>query len=132
VISVISSTGSTSRLMRLSSPSFSSLWMKSRRSLYATPPPCCCPAVLLVSPGLRSRSERHTLARRATAKERLRRQRGFARLENRAGVVQWQNRSFPSFGRGFDSHRPLQNRWKQITYGNLSSRRIGSGDWQRV
>jgi hypothetical protein len=26
---------------------------------------------------------------------------------NRAGVVQWQYRSFPSFGRGFDSHRPL-------------------------
>lgn len=26
-----------------------------------------------------------------------------------AGVVQWQNRSFPSFGRGFDSHRPLQS-----------------------
>ena len=26
-----------------------------------------------------------------------------------AGVVQWQNRSFPSFGRGFDSHRPLHN-----------------------
>ncbi len=25
----------------------------------------------------------------------------------RAGVVQWQNGSFPSFGRGFDSHRPL-------------------------
>src|ERR1700688_652107 len=25
-----------------------------------------------------------------------------------AGVVQWQYRSFPSFGRGFDSHRPLQ------------------------
>src|SRR6266481_9780548 len=25
----------------------------------------------------------------------------------RAGVVQWQYRSFPSFGRGFDSHRPL-------------------------
>ncbi len=29
-------------------------------------------------------------------------------LEKRAGVVQWQYRSFPSFGRGFDSHRPLQ------------------------
>src|SRR5438309_5722903 len=28
--------------------------------------------------------------------------------EKRAGVVQWQYRSFPSFGRGFDSHRPLQ------------------------
>jgi hypothetical protein len=28
-------------------------------------------------------------------------------LEGRAGVVQWQYRSFPSFGRGFDSHRPL-------------------------
>ena len=28
-------------------------------------------------------------------------------LESRAGVVQWQYRSFPSFGRGFDSHRPL-------------------------
>src|SRR6185437_11555308 len=27
---------------------------------------------------------------------------------SRAGVVQWQYRSFPSFGRGFDSHRPLQ------------------------
>ena len=26
-----------------------------------------------------------------------------------AGVIQWQNRSFPSFLRGFDSHRPLQN-----------------------
>src|SRR5579863_5118167 len=26
-----------------------------------------------------------------------------------AGVVQWQYRSFPSFGRGFDSHRPLHN-----------------------
>ena len=24
-----------------------------------------------------------------------------------AGVIQWQNRSFPSFLRGFDSHRPL-------------------------
>ena len=31
-----------------------------------------------------------------------------SRLRKRAGVVQWQNRSFPSFGRGFDSHRPLQ------------------------
>src|SRR6266446_6834483 len=31
------------------------------------------------------------------------------RIESsRAGVVQWQYRSFPSFGRGFDSHRPLQ------------------------
>jgi hypothetical protein len=30
------------------------------------------------------------------------------KLEKRAGVVQWQYRSFPSFGRGFDSHRPLQ------------------------
>src|SRR5882724_6144162 len=28
--------------------------------------------------------------------------------KQRAGVVQWQYRSFPSFGRGFDSHRPLQ------------------------
>ena len=27
---------------------------------------------------------------------------------NPAGVIQWQNRSFPSFLRGFDSHRPLQ------------------------
>ena len=27
-----------------------------------------------------------------------------------AGVIQWQNRSFPSFLRGFDSHRPLQLR----------------------
>ena len=27
--------------------------------------------------------------------------------KQRAGVVQWQNGSFPSFGRGFDSHRPL-------------------------
>ena len=26
-----------------------------------------------------------------------------------AGVIQWQNRSFPSFLRGFDSHRPLQS-----------------------
>ena len=31
------------------------------------------------------------------------------KLEKRAGVVQWQYRSFPSFGRGFDSHRPLHN-----------------------
>ena len=30
-------------------------------------------------------------------------------VRKRAGVVQWQYRSFPSFGRGFDSHRPLQN-----------------------
>ena len=30
------------------------------------------------------------------------------KAERRAGVVQWQYRSFPSFGRGFDSHRPLQ------------------------
>jgi hypothetical protein len=30
------------------------------------------------------------------------------KLKKRAGVVQWQYRSFPSFGRGFDSHRPLQ------------------------
>jgi hypothetical protein len=29
-------------------------------------------------------------------------------LERRAGVVQWQYRSFPSFGHGFDSRRPLQ------------------------
>jgi hypothetical protein len=29
--------------------------------------------------------------------------------KRRAGVVQWQYRSFPSFGRGFDSHRPLQS-----------------------
>src|ERR1700730_9217470 len=28
--------------------------------------------------------------------------------KQRAGVVQWQYRTFPSFGRGFDSHRPLQ------------------------
>jgi hypothetical protein len=28
--------------------------------------------------------------------------------ERRAGVVQWQYRSFPSFGHGFDSRRPLQ------------------------
>src|ERR1700756_4393282 len=28
-------------------------------------------------------------------------------LDKPAGVVQWQYRSFPSFGRGFDSHRPL-------------------------
>jgi PilZ domain len=28
--------------------------------------------------------------------------------EQRAGVVQWQYRSFPSFGHGFDSRRPLQ------------------------
>src|SRR6266851_7834286 len=32
----------------------------------------------------------------------------FGNLIIRAGVVQWQYRSFPSFGRGFDSHRPLQ------------------------
>ena len=25
-----------------------------------------------------------------------------------AGVVQWQNESFPSFRRGFDSHHPLK------------------------
>ena len=31
-----------------------------------------------------------------------------SKLGKRAGVVQWQYRSFPSFGRGFDSHRPLQ------------------------
>ena len=36
-------------------------------------------------------------------------QRGDALLSYpQAGVVQWQYRSFPSFGRGFDSHRPLQ------------------------
>src|SRR5713101_1959861 len=29
-------------------------------------------------------------------------------IGTRAGVVQWQYRSFPSFGPGFDSHRPLQ------------------------
>src|SRR6266853_3301186 len=34
--------------------------------------------------------------------------RRFASVSFRAGVVQWQYRSFPSFGRGFDSHRPLQ------------------------
>src|SRR5882724_6819448 len=34
----------------------------------------------------------------------------FANLITRAGVVQWQYRSFPSFGRGFDSHRPLHKR----------------------
>src|ERR1700676_3300852 len=33
--------------------------------------------------------------------------------KQRAGVVQWQYRSFPSFGRGFDSHRPLHNKSKQ-------------------
>src|SRR6266852_6850151 len=33
----------------------------------------------------------------------------FASFVVRAGVVQWQYRSFPSFGRGFDSHRPLHN-----------------------
>src|SRR5258707_3430907 len=32
-------------------------------------------------------------------------------LGKRAGVVQWQYRSFPSFGRGFDSHRPIHNAW---------------------
>jgi hypothetical protein len=31
----------------------------------------------------------------------------FASVVHKAGVVQWQYRSFPSFGRGFDSHRPL-------------------------
>src|SRR5882672_12454803 len=36
-------------------------------------------------------------------------------LEKRAGVVQWQYRSFPSFGRGFDSHRPLQIHSKEVT-----------------
>ncbi len=39
--------------------------------------------------------------------------RGFESLSLRqtsAGVIQWQNRSFPSFLRGFDSHRPLQLR----------------------
>jgi hypothetical protein len=39
--------------------------------------------------------------------ERLRAYPCFASLVCRAGVVQWQYRSFPSFGRGFDSHRPL-------------------------
>ena len=32
----------------------------------------------------------------------------FASLIIRVGVVQWQYRSFPSFGHGFDSRRPLQ------------------------
>jgi hypothetical protein len=40
--------------------------------------------------------------------ELLKANRYFVSLKNRAGVVQWQYRSFPSFGRGFDSHRPLQ------------------------
>ena len=31
-----------------------------------------------------------------------------SKLERRAGVVQWQYRSFPSFRYGFDSRRPLQ------------------------
>src|ERR1700675_332379 len=31
----------------------------------------------------------------------------FVSVRSRAGVVQWQYRSFPSFGRGFDSDRPL-------------------------
>ena len=31
-----------------------------------------------------------------------------AELLSKAGVIQWQNRSFPSFLRGFDSHRRLQ------------------------
>src|SRR6267154_1077215 len=34
---------------------------------------------------------------------------------SRAGVVQWQYRSFPSFGRGFDSHRPLQSSFPLMT-----------------
>src|SRR6267378_4277581 len=42
----------------------------------------------------------------------------FANLITRAGVVQWQYRSFPSFGRGFDSHRPLHKR----TNGTRSAR----------
>src|SRR5258708_40308603 len=34
------------------------------------------------------------------------------RVESRrAGVVQWQYRGFPRFGRGFDSHRPLHKPW---------------------
>src|SRR5215469_16304449 len=40
-----------------------------------------------------------------------------------AGVVQWQNRSFPSFGRGFDSHRPLQ---KSRDFAAATARRFGS------
>src|ERR1700731_1938616 len=35
--------------------------------------------------------------------------RRFASVRGRAGGVHWQYRSFPSFGRGFDSHRPLQS-----------------------
>src|SRR5262249_4682063 len=42
------------------------------------------------------------------------RPRGFCYGSGRAGVVQWQYRSFPSFGRGFDSHRPLQNTRTQV------------------
>src|SRR5579859_5658649 len=37
----------------------------------------------------------------------LQRREGFVTVVWNAGVVQWQYRSFPSFGRGFDSHRPL-------------------------
>src|SRR5579859_8291345 len=39
----------------------------------------------------------------------LQRREGFVTVVWNAGVVQWQYRSFPSFGRGFDSHRPLHN-----------------------
>jgi hypothetical protein len=47
----------------------------------------------------------------------------FASLVTRAGVVQWQYRSFPSFGRGFDSHRPLQQ-LDELTHGAFATPRF--------
>src|SRR5258706_14123837 len=42
-------------------------------------------------------------------------------LNKLAGVVQWQNGSFPSCIRGFDSLRPLQSPWD---FGNLPGQRL--------
>ena len=48
-----------------------------------------------------------------------------------AGVIQWQNRSFPSFLRGFDSHRPLHfDDWSAPTsWSEFCFSKIESGDF---
>ncbi len=48
-------------------------------------------------------------------------------LSAKAGVIQWQNRSFPSFLRGFDSHRPLHffdSHWFDFHTDSMQTKRL--------